>query len=508
MAIDETTELEIKFTGAMHTLAAIPEGPLAQALTRGEGSWARLETTYFDTSDNLLAAAGLSLRKRRDSAGMTQTVKAVGRGGVAARREWETPLTDASFPALTGDWRIDAALACAAGALKPRVEMQVDRWSSRIPFRNSEIELAVDLGKVLISNAAYGHREAPLAELELELIAGKEEDLFSAAKLFLAVPGLRLNARSKLQTAKAMAAGAAHPVPRRRKLAVVPDSPAGDVLAEAMAAVAERLILIAPAVTEARAAEGVHQMRVELRRFRAIERVFRRQISGSRLRTLTAEARRIARALGPARDWDVFLGETMPAVARGNYAPGGFDLLAARANSIRARCWNDAIAEIADPSFSAFAFTLLEAAHTRPWRSVKLEQPIGDMAQKALNRRLRKTVRTAQAIDPSAPSSRHQLRVALKKQRYAVQLFRSLYAKDRRLPYMRAMVRLQESFGAMNDAVVAQGLANEAAEGGGAEAMRAAGFIGGYYGARADAAAQQIDAAWSAFEKMSPFWRD
>lgn len=511
---DDGKELEIKFTGGGAELTALPDSDFMAALTRGEGAWERLETRYYDTPEGDLAARGISLRRRAAGAREIQTVKRKNAEGVVARDEWERVMEPGeSFPALTGACDVDVLLTTMAGRLRPTVEMDVDRWACSFPFRASVLEIAVDMGVSKVAGQTGEGAPCFLGEAELELVSGEPGDLFAAARLVLVNTGLRLHAKSKLETAKAAAIpGGASAIPPRPSFRYGAEETAGAVLRQALAAIAERMIGIQPAILDARAVEGVHQMRVELRRFRAIERVFRRALGEDRtLSRLAGRAKMTARALGGARDWDVFIGETLPFAARQDYAPEGFAALKARAHSLRAEAWGRAAAVIAAPDFSHFLLELLEAAHSAPWLrggdEKAFQAPAAAFAEKALDRSARKARKTARNMDPESLAARHPLRIALKKQRYAVQLFRSLYPKDRRKPYMATMAALQEAFGVVNDAVVAQGLAEEAAAGGGAQAMRAAGFIGGYHAARAEAAVREIDAAWGRFEAMTPFWR-
>lgn len=507
-------ELEIKFAGGGAELTALPGSAFMDALTRGEGAWERLETRYYDTPESDLAARGISLRRRAVGGKDLQTVKRKGAEGVVSRDEWERLIEPgAPFPALTGACDVDILLTTLAERLRPTVEMDVDRWACKFPFRDSVLEIAVDVGSSKVTGEAGEGAPCFLGEAELELVSGEAKDLFAAAKLVLTNTGLRLNALSKLDAAKAAAIpGGGAAIPARPSFRFGDEDSADDVLRQALAAIAERMIGIQPAILDARAVEGVHQMRVELRRFRAIERVFRRAVGEDRtLSLLAGRAKMTARALGGARDWDVFIGETLPFAARHDYAPEGFAALKSRAHALRAEAWARASAVIGDPDFSQFLLDLLEAAHTAPWarggEGEALARSANAFARKALDRAARKTRKTARDMDPDSLAARHPLRIALKKQRYAVQLFRSLYPKDRRKPYMATMSALQEAFGVVNDAVVAQGLAEEAAAQGGPQAMRAAGFIGGYHAARAEAAVTEIDAAWGRFEAMTPFWR-
>lgn len=508
-------ELEIKFAGAAAELTALPDSDFMAALTRGEGAWERLETRYYDTPDGDLAARGISLRRRVAGGREIQTVKRKSAGGLVARDEWERETEPGeAFPALTGVCDVDVLLTTLAERLRPTMAIDVDRWACEFPFRESMLEVAVDIGVSKIADEAGEGAPRFLGELELELIGGDPRDLFAAAKLVLINTGLRLHARSKLDAAKVAASpeGAAA-IPPRPSFKFDGSETAGAVLQQALIAIAERMIGIQPAILDARAVEGVHQMRVELRRFRAIERVFRRAVGETQaLARLASRAKMTARALGPARDWDVFIGETLPFAAQHDYASEGFAALKAKAHALRAEAWGRAAGVIGAPGFSQFLLDLLEAAHGAPWLREGDEKTFRasarSFAEKALDRAARKARKTARNMDHESLAARHPLRIALKKQRYAVQLFRSLYPKDRRKPYMATMSALQEAFGVVNDGVVAQGLAEKAAAGAGPQAMRAAGFIGGYHAARAEAAVKEIDAAWSRFETMTPFWRE
>src|SRR5262249_25132090 len=62
--------------------------------------------------------------------------------------------------------------------------------------------------------------------------------------------------------------------------------------------------------------EGVHQMRVALRRLRALVGAYRNEMDMECHAELSRELRWLQRALSPARDWDVFLSYTVPPIRR------------------------------------------------------------------------------------------------------------------------------------------------------------------------------------------------
>lgn len=505
-------ELEIKLVGAPADIAALRRSRVVAALATGEGGWERLISTYYDTNEGALARAGVSLRLREENGRRIQTVKRRCGAGTLVRKEDERALKpEEAFPFIPDDQK-RAALLSMRGALAPVARTVSDRWTIVLKKKRTRIELGLDLGRLEAVSNDRPIAAAPLAEAELELVEGRAETLFAVARLLVKESRgrLRLGALSKEEAARRLPAGAQAPG-ADNSFRLDPHDSVGDAYAAALGALAHRLIALAPSISEMRQPEGVHQMRVALRRFRALERVFRETVDDKDLKRLARRARDFARALGPARDWDVFLTETLPPILDEAGGRKGFRKLTAQAEARRARAWMRAVHIIGGVSFALFTLDALKAAHLQRWRAAAgagTEELAAVFASRALDRRLAAAKAVAARSDPSVPAARHPLRIALKKLRYAAQAFRSLYPRDARKPYMAAMSRLQDGLGALNDAVVAETLANEAALGQGGEVNRAAGFVIGYYAARASAAAANNDEAFAAFDSMTPFWRE
>ncbi len=503
-------ELELKFTGAPQDVAGLQNARFLKALAAGEGRWARLRSVYYDTAGGDLSDDGIALRLREESGKRIQTVKRATAAGAVVREEFECEIEDgAAFPQAVGDDDIDELIRKHADDLTEIAEIRVDRWAQTVKFAGSEFEIAVDLGAA--SAPGVGGARAPIAEIEIEFKSGEMSDLFNLGRLLADNAPVRLAARSKLETAQDLGAGDLYKIAKLEKPVFDPDEPAVDALQAMLAAIAVRIIKIQEPLLDIRAVEGVHQMRVALRRFRAVERTFRRAVETDVLYALTRRARAIAHALGPARDLDVFLGETLPDVFSRYHTPPGADALRAGAEAMRAAAWADAHAIVADKAFTHFVLDLLEAGVLAPWRANANEKGLGPLhafAPGALDKALKRARKAEAAMDRTELAARHPLRIALKKQRYAAQMLGPLYPRETRKPYMRALSRLQEALGAVNDAVVAQRLAEETGSGAGADAMRAAGFVAGFKAAEAEAAAAEIDRAWELFDKTPPFWRE
>lgn len=502
-------ELEIKLKGAAADVAALSRSRLFAALKDGESAWERLVSTYYDTPDESLAKAGASLRLREEAGGFVQTAKR--RNGAYARHEDERKLDNAeAFPVAPQDEELAALINGAAG-LAPVARTVTDRWAVVIEKRKTRIEAAFDLGRAEALANGEPARAAPLAEAELELIEGDAEALFSVARLCLEEGGgrLRLSAASKEEQARGLLNGAG--IKGEENLSFRKGSSVSDVFAAALMAAALRVIDVAPAVADLRLPEGAHQLRVALRRLRVVERLFRDEIGTKETRGLARKAKKFTESIGPARDWDVFLSETLPSVKERGVEAAGFAKLEARAAALRAEAWQKASERIGSLSFNKFALDLLAAAHLQDWRKKAGKHgdaPARGFSEGAFDKRLEDVRETGAAAIGGAAAELHPLRIALKKLRYSAQTFRPLYPREARKPYMAAMSRLQDRLGEINDAVVAQNLANEAAKGEGNAAARAAGFLCGFRAAEAEAKASEIAERWKEFEAMAPFWRD
>ncbi len=503
-------ETEFKLTGSDEAVAWLRRSMMIRALAVKTGAREHYRTLFFDTPDEALARAGMSLRMRYDADALLQIVKV--RGGLFKRREIETRLkSPRAFPAPTGVAAIDTKISAYKSRLKIKTIVNTDRQTIVLRRRNALIEAAFD--RCVVNGAAPG--AAHFSEAEFEILKGGRRALAELAALIFEEAGrapsgvaLSLSCAEKSLRARAALGGTLPPAPN--SIALDPKASAGDALAAGLGFCAAAVMAASPLVTAHNAPEGVRRLRIALRRFRSIERLFRTAANDPALYSLALEARRYARVLGAARDWDVFVNETLAETMRAQPADSAMkerlEALRDAAERHRIAAWHDMLDEIRSADFARFVLALVKAA--RAGRSEKaLKTPVRRFARKALEKRLREARKIGRTLDEKTPAAGHPLRISLKKLRYAAQLFRDLYARDARKPYMASMSYLQDAFGGLNDAVVAQDLANRAAKGQGSDVARAAGFVCGYRAAAAQKTASQIAESWTAFEAYPPFWR-
>lgn len=506
-------EIELK-------LQAEPDD-LRQALAQvGEGrpETRRLRAVYFDTEEGTLRKAGLSLRLRDEDGRRVQTIKAREAGASPLERgEWEVEL-----PRDASDEKPDLALAegtplaplvAAEGLqerLRPLFRVEVERLSQVVTEGASRIELVVDQGE-----AIAGERRVPVAELELELVEGDPADLFRLARRLSEAAPLRLSFTAKSEQGYALLGEGE----RKVRKALPPAIGSGMEAAAAFQAIAReclRQVVANEAVLRAtRQADAVHQMRVGLRRLRAALTLFKPMLQDAEFEGVRASLRSMAGALGAARDLDVFIaGVLEPALAREPDDPGLRGLLADY-RAQRDRVYDEAVATVDSAGFRRGLLGALAWVESGPWlaedglREAR-ETPIEAHAARVLEKRWKRVRREARGLLRMSEAERHEVRIEVKKLRYAVEflgdLFRGDGAKGRRRAMQEALEALQSSLGDLNDVAVGASLARAPAEGG-AEADALARLMRADQGSRTEHLLAEAKAAHRALKKAEPFWR-
>lgn len=495
------TEFELKLVGPASDIAAVPLLGWLKEAAAGPGEWARLVTTYFDSADRRLHTAGLSLRVREEAGVRTLSAKKSGSdAGAILRTETERAFDGNDEAFSTGVAEIDGIIGSQPDDLIPIARTVTDRWTILVSKAGGLVEVSAETGR----SERLGETPciAPLAEIELELMKGDGAALFVlAGALNDAFDGrLRLSAEAKLD--RALRGGETTRLGKPARSVLAADAGATDLLSHSIRPISLRILESASLFVRSHDADAARQLRVALRRLRALEQMFR-DVGGAReLAPLAARARDLARVVGAARDLDVFARKSLGLAAP---APG----LAAAIDAKRAEAQNAAALALSGLEFGAFTIDLMRAALLEPWRTApgrRLSRRAIQYTDEVLERRWARLNKAAAQIDPAAPATLHPLRLALKKFRYAAQFSRDLYDDSRRRPFFASMSVLQDALGELNDAVVASEIAASAALGSGPDGARAAGFISGYRIAQAQAAALAITEKWAAFSAMQPFW--
>jgi CHAD domain-containing protein len=221
-----------------------------------------------------------------------------------------------------------------------------------------------------------------------------------------------------------------------------------------------------PAAEAARDPEGIHQYRVTLRRLRSILGLVQPIAASSQLEIFQSDATWLMTELNDVRDWDVFITQTLPMIAQACPTVEGFDALAETAEKQRVRAHDRAHAAITDPRVTQFQLALGQWVQRQGWRDTAtpfalalMAGPARDFAAEVLARLHRKARKRGRCFGKLAPEELHDLRITLKRLRYAADFFLPLLGQPKRKRrYAKSLAALQERLGRYNDMAVTQRL--------------------------------------------------
>lgn len=382
------------------------------------------------------------------------------------RGEWEDEIAGgAPDPQAPRSGRlIDAGLG---GRLKPLFRTEIGRRTIDFsPAPETQIEAAIDRGRIYAPGRGTGE---PVSEVELELKGGDAAALYDVALDLLAVAPVRLERRSKAERGYHLAAGApapteavhAEPVDLDRSLS------GGEALRRIGLSCIDQIARNEKAVC-AGLPEGVHQMRVAVRRLRAVLSAFAGLLPDDERRTLSAEAHWLADALGTARNLDVFGKSLIGAAPADLVAGAGGAALAAAAEQRRQAAYAQANRAVRSRRYTALLLHLLRWFEGRRWRTDAaargLEEPIGEIAPEVLDRRRRAVKRRSKGFAGQSVEQRHRLRIALKKLRYAAEVLAELYPPAAVERFAERLKRLQDDLGDANDVRVGRDIVADLAK--------------------------------------------
>jgi inorganic triphosphatase YgiF len=514
-------ETELKLRGDPEALLQ-----LWRAAPLAGGAPARLknlENVYYDTADLRLRKRGLAFRIRRDGNRFIQTVKTgdTTSGGVFSRGEWEGEVPSPEpQPDLVDDPAIRAALGLLLpGELRPVFTTRVHREVMELNGTDSlgrlkVIEAAFDRGEIETENG----REA-VAEIELELREGPPGALFDLALALQDIAPTQIETRSKSARGYALATGRRPAWTRGEIPELAPEMSVDDAMAAVLGACLKHWAANEAAALDGSDPEGVHQMRVGLRRFRSALAVFEKLLPEAQLEWLKAEGRWAINVLGPARDWDVFQADLLAPLEASRPDDSDFTDLRTAARERQATAYAQLRDALADPRYTRFLLRLGGWLEDRGWHSAELgeeqraalEQPLLALADKLLAKRHRQVMKRGKGFQKLTTAERHQLRIAVKKLRYTTEFFRGLYPAKRSKDYLAALRGLQESLGHLNDVAVAEHLLADLTEGappgsGARKLERAAGKVIGWYARALLDFEPEMRQTWKAFAATDPFW--
>ena len=504
-------EIELKFEVAPRELRKLKA---ARVLHRKPPKEENLASVYFDTPKHKLARNGVSLRVRHNGAKHLQTIKSGGSNGSFRRGEWEHEIKgDVPNLRKARDTPLEPLLTKKLKRrLKPVFETHIHRTTAPVRKNGTRIEVALDEGRV-----CAGRQSAPISELELELKRGKPGELFKLAREMGQLVPATLSLKSKSERGYELIENKPAEAVGAEKIRVQRGMSTTDAFRTIGRSVLRHIAGNEAAVRRSDS-EGVHQMRVGLRRLRAAISLFSNLLGDQQTEGVKAELKWLTGELAPARDLDVYLRNEFEPLPGATPARRGMKELAGALTLRRDAAFGKASAAVESRRYRSLLFDTLQWLETGDWakhaRYYK-QRPIEQFTADIFARRTKTITKKAKKIRELDSQQRHKLRIAVKKLRYASDFFGHLFASRRakqRLPSFKArLTDLQDCLGALNDIKVHQKLAPKPAAGKPrAKAARAQDFAIGVVSGREQSEIEPLlnaaDKDARKFLHARPFW--
>lgn len=520
-------EVELKLTTDPKSLAKLLSVALKlEGADKKSRKTARIVSTYFDTEDRRMRRRGLTLRVRQKNGKRVQTVKSEGSSasGMFARQEWTTPLAGKTpdLSAVTSHAvrnRMGLILPQELSALfktdVKRTTVIVDHATDQGDV--AKIELAFDLGKIVTApDSSRKSKTSKLSEVELELVEGATPAILDLAKILAAAAPTVLSVSSKVSRGFELCDNSYPKAATAGKIALTNTLSVDESIALILRQSQGQLLANRAAADCGKDIEGVHQARIAIRRIGTALSLFKSYLTGPDAAHIKTETRWLINVLGEARDLDVFLDEVLPAVLADR--PEDSDILVVKAAAVKAQAaaYRKVRSALNSRRYTDVMLTLGSWIEERGWRQnteqKQLDAPLIGTAEHLIGKRYRKVLKLGKSFATLTTDQRHDVRLALKKVRYAAEFFVGLYPEMKTRPFISAMRRLQNTLGASNDVATAEHLL--AGLMGNAKGDRktldsltlGAGKILGWHTRAAHDAEINIVRQWITFSESRPFW--
>lgn len=420
---------------------------MQKAITR------RLVSTYYDTPNLQLFDKRVSLRVRRMSGGWFQAVKAAGHSlaGLHQRLEWEDIIakgepdyTKINDPSLTPIFD-DLALR---QALKPIFTTDMRRSEWQLDYQGSHIELSLDDGLLIA-----GEHQQPLIEIELELKQGQVGHLFALALELQADIPLIIENVSKAQRGYAYYRDFPLQASKARPADITPDDKPDEAFEKAGWECLRHLQSNQPLAMQGTDPEGVHQMRVALRRLKVVLNTF-----GMMHADIREELDWLGGLLAKPRDPDVFLHEILPSL---KLSADEIAHIQPQLANARKRAYSALRNGLAQARYQRLLLTL---GHLFSSGLPAKYPDLTHIVSRQLQGMHKKLLKQGKQLASLSINEKHRLRGQVRRLRYAMELFSPLYlnkkhagkkAEKQAAALLDALNELQDSLGTLNDIVIA-----------------------------------------------------
>ena len=412
----------------------------------GEPVEHELVAVYVDTEDLALAAGRVTLRRRTGGDDDGWHLKLPASDG--ERDELRRP-PGTSARRVPAPFERLVRVHTRGRVLQPVATLRTRREVRRLLDADGAV-LAEVCDDRVTAQLADGTPDQTWREWEVELVTGDEALLQTAGQALL--DGGAQPARGPSKLVRALGDRA----PRRDERVLTQDPTAGEVLTAYLAQQLDEIKRRDPDVRRD-ATEGVHKMRVAMRRLRSVLATYRPVLDRAVTDPIRVEVRRVAAELGPARDTEVLREHLL---ARIDAEPA--ELLLGRVRqTVDTQLKGDhrdalrrAVAALDDPRYFELLDTLEHLVAAAPLTDDSAAREVLPRLLRRDWKRLRKRVDAAFAAPPAERDPLlHEARKAAKRLRYAAESASAVLG-PRADKLVGRVKRMQNHLGTHQDAVV------------------------------------------------------
>ncbi len=446
---DETPHREVERKFDVPPTFELPPFKGDSELTVLEDEELDLVAVYYDTPDLRLTRAGVSLRHRSDE-GWTVKLPDDGNGTGLTR-------TEHRFPGSAGVPPAEAARLVTAWArgeqLRAVAELKTRRH--RVELGDADSQPVAEVADDLVVATTPSAAPRQFRQIEIELRAGSEPGLYEHIVSRVQSAG----ATDDVDVSKIKQALGPRALAPPELAAAMPSKPKTmrDVAQAALVVSAQRLLAHDAPVRLGEDIEAVHQARVATRRLRSDLKTFRPVLERSITDPLRDELRWLGGKLGDVRDPDV-LGELLRSKLEllDRPADKAAQVLLDQLEVERMRARGGLDEAMTGARYTRLLDQLVGLAADPPMKDGDGRRRADKVTPRLVRRpwrRVRKSVRRL-SRDPS-DAELHEVRKLAKQARYAAEAATVAMGK-RAKRFAKAMERIQDHLGALQDTVVAR----------------------------------------------------
>jgi len=331
----------------------------------------------------------------------------------------------------------------------------VERTRMVMVYRKSRFELALDRGRIVSHRKSA--RSVQLCELELELLHGSQLAMLDFALALNERCELYPEHRTKAQRGYALLRSSLKPKAVKAKHVPLDSKmSAGQAFHRIIASALQQLYQNEVPTLQGMPG-GVHQARVSIRRIRAALRAFKKVLPYDKRKAFNGEFRWFQLRLAPARDWHVFLTETLPKIESFQpYATVNLDKLHKLAVNERRRATRDARELFKSRRYTRLLLQFQRWLMTLDAKRSPLNADVSEFAKTVLKKCRRDFLLDTRPLSRMTMEELHDLRKRGKKARYATEFFSDLWTDDEIKSSVKTMEKIQDMLGKVNDASVAR----------------------------------------------------